>query len=227
MKKRCLHKKIVLGVTGSLSSGKTTVAGMLRALGAEVIDADRIAHELILPGKPAHKEIVRLFGKDILKKNEVPRTGGSRRNTRAAAAHYRPRKYKVVDRKALGRLVFCDKRLLKKLDQCLHPRVIALIKKSIRCARAKVVVLDAPLLLEAGLGQVVDKLIVVTASRAKQMRRARIKMGLEEKEITSRITAQIPLEEKAAMADFIIDNNGSLQKTRRQVTQIWRLLWKN
>jgi len=203
MKKRCPHKKIVLGVTGSLASGKTTVSGMLRIMGAEVIDADRIAHELILPGKPAHKEIVRLFGKKILKKDGE------------------------IDRKALGRLVFCDERLLKKLDQCLHPRIKARIKKGIRNACAKIVVLDAPLLLEAGLGQIADKLIVVTASRAKQMRRAGIKMGFEENEITGRITAQIPLEEKAAMADFIIDNDGTLNKTRRQVTQIWRLLWKN
>ena len=179
------------------------MSGMLQALGAEVIDADRIAHELVLAGKPAYKEITRLFGKKILKKDGE------------------------IDRKALGRRVFCDERLLKKLDQCLHPRIIGRIKKGIRNARAKIVVLDAPLLLEAGLGKIADKLVVVTASRAKQVRRAKIKMGLEENEITGRITAQIPLEEKAAMADFIIDNDGTLNKTRRQVTQIWRLLWKN
>ena len=192
-----------MGVTGSFGSGKTTVAGMLRTMGAEIIDADSIAHELILPGKPAYREIVRTFGKGVLKKN------------------------KEIDRKALGRLVFCDERLLKRLDHCLHPRIKALIKKRIRGVCARVVVLDAPLLLEAGLGQIVNKLIVVTASRHRQIQRARIKMGLEEKEIARRITAQIPLDEKAAMADFIIDNNGTLKKTRRQVTQIRRLLWKN
>jgi len=203
MKKCRPDRSIILGVTGSYASGKSSVARMLGELGAAVIDADKIAHDLIRPGRPAYKEMVRIFGKGILKKD------------------------KHIDRASLGCSVFGDERLLKKLDQSLHPRIITAIKEGIRASRAKVVVLDAPLLLEAGLGQAVDKLIVVVASRAKQIQRARKKTGMSVSGISQRIDAQRPLEEKSAMADFIIDNNSTLQKTKKQVAQIWRKLWKN
>lgn len=203
MKKCRLDKPLILGVTGSYATGKSTVSAMLRRLGAAVIDADKIARELVRPGQAAYKEIARIFGKGVLKKN------------------------KQIDRQALGQMVFGNERLLKRLDRALHPRIIAAIRENIRTCRSKVVVLDAPLLLEAGLGPIADKLIVVVAAKTKQIQRAREKTRLSAPQICRRIEAQIPLEEKAAMADFIIDNNSTPENTKKQVAQIWRKLWKN
>lgn len=186
-----------------MGSGKSTVAAMLARLGAKVIDADKIAHRLIRARGPAYIKIVRIFGRGILDKN------------------------KEINRKALGRIAFSDDKLLKKLDGCLHPAIIAAIKKSIRKAAPGIIILDAPLLLEAGLGPIVDKLIVVMVSQAKQVQRIGKKSRLTKLEILKRSGAQIPLEEKAALADFIIDNNAALKKTKEQVTQIWRQVWKN
>lgn len=186
-----------------MGSGKSTVAAMLVRLGAKVIDADKISHRLIRARGPAYKKIVRIFGKGILDKN------------------------KEIDRKKLGRIAFSDDKLLKKLDGCLHPAIIAAIKESIRKAGPGIVVLDAPLLVEAGLGGIVDKLIVVVVSQSKQVQRVGKNRRLARSEILKRSAVQIPLEEKAALADFIIDNNATLKKTKEQVTQIWRQVWKN
>lgn len=186
-----------------MGSGKSSVAAMFAGLGAKVIDADKISHRLIRAGRPAYKKIIRIFGRGVLSKD------------------------KEIDRKALGRIAFSDHTLLKKLDGCLHPAIIAEIKKSIRKAAPGIIVLDAPLLLEAGLGGIVDKLIVVIVSEAKQVQRIGKKRRLTKSEILKRSGAQIPLEEKAALADFIIDNNAALKKTKEQVTQIWRQVWKN
>ncbi|MFC1805036.1 dephospho-CoA kinase [Candidatus Omnitrophota bacterium] len=190
------NKKIIIGLTGGLGSGKTTCAKVLRSLGAEVIDADRIAHEVTARGKSAYKRIVKAFGKTVLKKN------------------------RELNRAKLADLVFSRKNMLLKLNSVVHPEVIRRIEQRISVSRSAVLVLDAPLLIEAGLKRSVDHLVVVKAERRIQIRR--LKRKLTRTEILNRIKAQMPLKSKVRMADFVIDNSGSLAKTKEQIRKIWR-----
>jgi dephospho-CoA kinase len=200
--KQNLKKKIILGLTGSFGSGKTSVARIFRSYGAKIIDADKLTHQVIRPGENVYKGIVKIFGRQILKQN------------------------KSIDRRKLARIVFGDRKLLIKINRIMHPEIIRMIKKKIRTAPAKIVILDAPLLIEAGLETIVDKLIVVTLTRKKQIERILKKHALKKSDIIKRIEAQMPLEKKVRLADFIIDNNGSVQTTKKQVQRIRRMLWK-
>jgi len=200
----------VIGLTGGFGTGKTTVAEMLHALGAEVIDADRIARQLLRPQEKVYRKIVFLFGNKILKKGSLQ-----------------------IERKKLARIVFQNKLALKKLNKIIHPEVIRIIKGKLKKIKKKFVVIDAPLLLEAGLEKDVDILVVVKADNAKQIKRLKLKFGLAEEEIKKRIAQQMPLGEKIKKADFLIDNNGSKRQTRKSVERLWRWLnqeeerWKN
>lgn len=202
-RRRLKQQKIILGLTGSFGSGKSTVAGILRCCGAEIIDADRIAHCCYRPESRAYKKIINLFGRAILGRG------------------------KKIDRRKLAGMVFADKGLLKKLDRIVHPQVKAIIRSGIRQSKKKVVVIDAPLLIETGLHRAVDKLIVVTLDKQKQLARMKKRDGLSPVEIRKRVRAQIPLQRKAVLADFIIDNSGTREQTKKQVKTIWRELWKN
>jgi dephospho-CoA kinase len=202
-RQRLAKKKIIIGLTGSFASGKSTVAGMFRSFGAGIIDADKISHSLIKPKTPSYKKIIKAFGGDISK---------------ASGA---------IDRRKLGSIVFKDKSLLNKLNRILHPEVISIINKRIKESRKKVVVVDAPLLIEAGLRKTVDKLIVVTITSKKQIERAKDKTGLSALEISRRIKSQISQNAKLSFANFIIDNSGTIKKTKEQAEQIRRLLWRN
>jgi len=205
MKKQLPPKAIVLAVTGSLGSGKSSVARILKGLGLAVLDADAIAHDCIKPRKPAYRKIVSLFGKEVLKKD------------------------RSIDRSKLGKQVFRDGLLLKRLNSIVHPWVIEVIKKEIRKARLrnKPIVLDVPLLVEAGLDRLVDKIIVVKASAETQLRRVAKKTKLSRREIKIRIKTQIPLRAKMRLADFIIDNSGTRESTRKQVEKVVRRLIPN
>lgn len=196
------RKKIVIGVTGSFGSGKSTVARIFGSYGAKVIDADRLAHQCIKYKSPAYKRIVCIFGSKILKED------------------------KSIDRKKLGRLVFSNKALLKKLNLIVHPEVISAIKKRIKSAREGLIFLDIPLLLEAGLKNIVDKVIVVKTERAKQLKRIQKKLSLGKPDILKRIKSQMPLPLKIHLADFVIDNSFTLKETKKQVAEIRRNLWK-
>ncbi|MDD4953633.1 MAG: dephospho-CoA kinase [Candidatus Omnitrophica bacterium] len=196
-------KKIILGVTGSFGSGKSTVARILASFGGQVIDADRIAHRYLLKGSITYKKIRALFGNDILKKD------------------------KSIDRKKLASLAFANKALLNKLNKIIHPPVVRDIKKQIKSSRSRIIILDAPLLIEAGLKKMVDRLIVVNISAEEQIKRIKNKYSLTASEILKRIRSQIPLSLKVRLADFAIDNNGSLKNTRKQLAGIRRKLWKN
>lgn len=195
---------MIIGLTGGFGTGKTFVASIFRSLGARVIDADRIAHKAIKKGTKGYDRVVDLFGRDIL--------GG--RNE--------------INRKKLGKIVFADKRLLKKLNEIIHPQVIAYIKGEVRKAGdTKALVIDAPLLVEAGLAGLVDKLVVVKCSKTKQVERCGKKFCLKKAEVLKRIASQIPLRRKMAMADHVIENSGTKLKTKKQVRKLWEeMLWK-
>ncbi|MCX5710010.1 MAG: dephospho-CoA kinase [Candidatus Omnitrophica bacterium] len=187
MPKQKKQNKLVLGVTGIFGSGKSTVARMFKVLGAEIIDADKLAHACLQPGDICYRKIQALFG--------------------------------TVERKKLARLVFNDAKLLQRLNSIIHPQVIHVILERIKRTKAKVIVLDAPLLIECGLNKMVDKLIVVSITGKEQLSRLK-KVGFNRSEVSERLKAQIPLGVKLRIADFIIDNSGTLKETKRQVSEI-------
>jgi dephospho-CoA kinase len=204
MKKRCLKKdKLVIGVTGGMGSGKSTVARFLAGRSGTVIDADRIGHELLQPGSPVYKKLVRFFGPDILNvKGEI-------------------------DRKVLGRIVFSDRRRLAELNRLMHPGIVAGIRAGVANAAGKLVVVDAPLLFETGLDKDMDIVITVRAGFDKRAARLCKRSGFSCAEIARRMEHQMPLREKAARADYVIDNSGDMIKTKKKVMELRRNLWRS
>ncbi len=195
---------IVVGLTGSMASGKSTVASRLKELGAHIIDADAIGHMIIEKGRPAWKEIVEEFGTGILLKD------GS------------------IDRKKLGEVVFRDREKLERLNAITHPRIleeierrIALIEKS---SPRAIIVIDAALLIEAGFHRRADIIVVVTATEEQKIQRAMKKFSLTEDAVRRRLLAQMRQEEKLSYADFVIDNSRSLEETIREVENLYRKL---
>ena len=197
------RKKLILGVTGSFGSGKSTVSAIMKSWGAAVVDADEIARECLKPKTPTYKRIIGCFGKGILRDNAQ------------------------INRAKLALCVFSNRVLLNKLNAIVHPRVIRVIKKKIKSANKSVVIIDAPLLIEAGLEKLVDKLIVVTILRNKQIKRLQKRDGLSGSLILKRIKSQLPQKEKERLADFVIDNSGTVKQTEKQVGLIWRKVWKS
>jgi len=194
-----------VGLTGGLASGKSTVAGFFRELGAYHIDADRLAHELIGPGGSAEREVIARFGGGI-----VGTDGG-------------------IDRKALAAIVFADAQALADLNAIVHPKVRIEIAERIAgheagAAPADIALVDAALLVESGIHRDLDALIVVACPEATQVARAVARGGLSEADARARIAAQAPLDRKLAVADFVIDNGASLDDTKRQVSRVWESL---
>jgi len=194
----------VIGITGGFGTGKTFVASIMkRSFGAKVLNADEIAHDVIRKGTPAYKKIVAVFGEEILDDG---------RNIR---------------RRRLADIAFGNKENLRRLNRIVHPGVIRYIKRAVRQAGKKdVIVIDAPLLVEANLTGMVDKLIVVKAARKAQLERCAKKFCIKERDVLDRIKNQISLAEKIKLADFVVDNNGTKSETRKQVKEIWRKIWK-
>jgi len=202
MRKRKTNK-IVLGVTGSFASGKSTVARLFKGPSAEIIDADIVAHQFLKSRTKTYQKLIKAFGASILNGK------------------------KEINRARLGGIVFSNRTALKKLNSIIHPQVIKEIKERIRKSSKKLVILDAAMIIEAGLRGIVDKLAVVRVRRELAVARAKDKFSLSEKQIIARMKSQCPQAVKEVFADFIIDNNGSLLKTKRQVAEIRRKLWKN
>ncbi|MFS8639714.1 MAG: dephospho-CoA kinase [Symbiobacteriaceae bacterium] len=190
----------IIGLTGSIASGKSTVSAMLREIGAPVIDADAIVHDLQRPGTPVFEAIVREFGPAVL----LP--DGS------------------LDRRALGQIVFADPDRRRALEAIVHPAVRAEIWRQVERHRRDgypAVVLDIPLLYESGWDRLVDEVWVVYVDPETQRARLMARSGLTPAEAEARIAAQMDLEEKAQRADRVIDNRGSLAETRAQVVAAW------
>ncbi len=193
----------ILGLTGSFGTGKTLVASLFKRLGAEIIDADRIAHDVIKKNSSAYKKIIIVFGKGVLAKN------GN------------------IDRSKLAAIVFGNRKELRKLNRIVHPEVIRKIKEDMRkLGDAKAVVIDAPLLVEAKVTGMVDKLVVVKASRTNQVDRCVKKFKMKKEDVLRRIENEIPLKTKIVMADFVVSNDGRKSETKKQVEEIWRRLWR-
>ncbi len=195
---------LLIGLTGGIATGKSLVSEILRGLGAYIIDADKIAREVVEPQKPAWLETVDYFGKDIINKD------------------------KTINRKMLGEIVFNDPVKKRKLEEIVHPRVIEeenrMVKEYLKIKPDGIVIIDAALLIEAGSHKRVDKLIVVYADKEAQAKRLMERDGLSRTDAEKRIASQLPLDKKVKMADFVIDNSKGIEGTRRQTIDIFNKL---
>jgi len=191
----------IIGVTGAIASGKSTVAGMLQELGAALISADEIARELL-----QKREV----------KNEIEEVWGSRVFAEGGQ----------VDRQALAEKVFADPSEVERLNAILHPPIIKRIRQEIAHLRREgprsPIVLDAALLHEAGLARICDIVILVDAEEGRRRERAKWQRGWDVKEIDRREQLQIPIKEKRLRADYVIDNNGEITETRDSVLSFWQ-----
>lgn len=195
---------MIVGLTGGIATGKSTVTDMFRSLGAYVVDADVWARRVVEPGQPALEEIAAAFGDGVLNAD------GS------------------LNRKALGAIVFSDASARQRLNQFTHPRVRQGMKDETETYRLThpddPVIWDVPLLFEGETRQLVDKTIVVYVDEPTQLRRLQARDQLSESDARARIAAQMPIEVKRSMADYVIDNTRSLGATREQVQRVWQTL---
>ena len=187
-----------IGLTGNIATGKSTVGHMLVELGAELIDADQVAHKIIMPGGAAYEGVKQAFGVDIL----TP--------------------VGLIDRQKLGVIVFSDPEALQRLESLVHPPVIAHIDQIISTSHARVVVIEAIKLIESGMADKYDAIWVTACSEAIQLARLMEIRKLQREDAIRRLRAQPLQEEKIARADVLIDTAGSLEQTRAQVQEAWR-----
>ncbi|MFO7766851.1 MAG: dephospho-CoA kinase [Pelovirga sp.] len=193
---------MILGVTGNIASGKSSVCRELARRGALVVDADQLAREVVEPGSPVLEQLVSGFGEDILK------TDGS------------------LDREFLGDLVFSDPVARRRLNAIIHPAIAALSRQRLQQLRdtTPLVIYEAPLLYEVGAEARVDKVLLVTIDPEVQLTRLMERDGLDKKSARQRIAAQMPQEQKAARADYLIDNSASHKETVAQIERLWPVL---
>ena len=187
---------LVIGLTGSLGTGKSTVAAMFAKRGARIIDADAITRDLLAPGKKCVKKVVKIFPGVILNAS-------------------------TVNRSELAKIVFNNPRELQKLTDILYPEALKVVKSLLsRYKHESFVILDVPLLFESGWDKITDTTIVVKALRSQQIQRAQKRLGITRSDFMRRLAHQMPLREKCDMADIIIDNSHDLMQTRTQVDAI-------
>jgi len=194
---------IVIGLTGGIASGKSTVAKMLSELGAVVIDADKVGHEAFRPHTEAWRKIVAAFGKDILGQNEE------------------------IDRSKLAQLVFNDPKALQRLNRTMHPLMHRIVEKRIKALRRQgieVVVLEATLLIEAKWTDLVDQVWVTITPADTVINRLVSQKGFTEEQARARIKSQTPIAQRAKNADVVIRNDADIDTIRKKVEGLWQKL---
>ncbi|MBN4069921.1 MAG: dephospho-CoA kinase [Alkaliphilus sp.] len=194
--------KKVIGLTGGIACGKTTVSNILKKLGAFIIDADKISREVVKKGSPALREIASEFGDNYLLTNGE------------------------LNRKKMGELVFSDSEALTKLNKITHPKIVAKIQNEIKWSKENsnyhVIIVDAALLIENNLTELVDEVWLVTASEHIQINRIMKRDSITEQEAKLRIDSQMTVEEKRKFACNIIDNSASLERLNKIVKSLWQ-----
>jgi len=193
-----------VGLTGGIASGKSLVAKVFKDLGAHIVDADRIVHDLLDSDKQVSKEILDYFGDNIMRRD------------------------KSIDRRKLGDIVFNDLEKRAWLNSCLHPKVFAIYNSQVRllCSRQPdcIVVFDAALLIETGYHHRMDHVIVVYAELEQQVERLIARDKFTREQALARISSQLPLSKKRVHADFVIDNSGTRENTENQARAIFEKL---
>ncbi|WP_434632206.1 dephospho-CoA kinase [Thermoanaerobacterium thermosaccharolyticum] len=191
----------VIGLTGGIASGKSTVSSILRSLGAFIIDADIVSREIMIKGTKTYNILVNEFGKEILRKDGE------------------------IDRKKLGNLVFADKQKLNRLNEITHPEIIRRIKEIIeeerKNGKEKAIILDAALLIEMRLFNMVDEVWLVVVDKKTQIRRLMKRDNLNYNDALNRIKSQMSIEDKMKYADFIINNCKDFNAIKKQVELLW------
>ncbi len=193
----------VIGLTGGIGSGKSTVSQYLQELGAVILDADKVGHEAYRPNTETWQELVAAFGRQILTPDDE------------------------IDRKKLGEIVFSDPESLARLNQIVHPRMYQMMETRIEECRQQgvaVVVLEAAILLEAGWTPLVDEVWVTVASESTVVGRVKERTGLPEEQILARIRSQLSSEERAKQANVVINNDGNLDELKTKVQELWQKL---
>ncbi|MEE4253782.1 MAG: dephospho-CoA kinase [Desulfuromusa sp.] len=192
---------LVLGITGNIASGKSTVSKELARRGAVVVDADQLAREVVASGSSALRKIVEAFGKEIL-------------NNRGE-----------LDRDKLGQMVFADVKVRAMLNRIVHPEIAKQSVERLHELKQRndipLIVYEAPLLFEVGAESRVDKILVVKINTEEQLKRLQVRDGLSEVAAQQRMAAQMPQQEKIIRADFVVDNSGSIEQTLKQVDLLW------
>ena len=191
---------MVIGLTGGIASGKSTVSAKLKEFGADVIDVDILARAVVSKGEIAYNRIVRCFGEDILLPNGE------------------------INRKKLGNIVFSDKEMLALLNRITHPEIISRVKEKIRELKSKgagIIVVDAAILIEMGLYKYVDSVWVVTVDRETQIKRLIERDRFDYKDSENRINSQFSDEVRKKYADVIIDNNEPIEKVGKKLEELW------
>lgn len=193
---------MIIGLTGGIATGKSTVANMLEKRGARIVDADKIAREIVLPGSPVLQQVASRFGQAILQED------GS------------------LNRKKLGDIIFSDPKAKKDLEQLLHPPIRNILRQRVQQYEEEnpqgLVVADIPLLFESGLQSMFPEIMVVYVPESVQLKRLMARNGLNESEARARIQNQWPIEDKKQLADVLIDNSGTLQETEEQIADFWQ-----
>ncbi|HJL18360.1 MAG TPA: dephospho-CoA kinase [Sandaracinaceae bacterium LLY-WYZ-13_1] len=193
----------IVGLTGGIGSGKSTVARVFTEQGVPVVDADRVARDVVAPGSDGLTDVVEAFGREVLDADGA------------------------LDRAKLADRVFDDEEARRRLEGILHPRIAA--RSMARLSELATeghayAIYEAALLVESGSHRMMQALVVVSARRETQVARVRARDGLDDAQIERRLHAQLPLEEKVAVADYVIDNDGTLEQTRAQVLEVHRAL---
>ena len=195
---------LLVGLTGGIATGKSTVSEILRQLGCKIIDADQLARDVVEPEQPAWKQIVAEFGRGV-----VTAEG-------------------ALDRKKLGAIVFADAERRKRLEAITHPAIRARFQARLDELAAQgfagIVVFDAPVMIESGGYRNMDRLVVVVTDEATQASRLRTRDGTDDAEGRRKVASQMPLAEKAKLADYVIDNSGDRETTAAEVRRVFAAL---